>query len=75
MIREPNSKFEYIKILKVLHIGACFEEKLDLHQLQIERLEIEIVDQSLLNINVTKQKVDQIKEPIFRFGQMEYTSS
>ena len=69
---ENNTKFELYQDLKVLHIGTCLKEVWT-HQLQVERFEIEIIDQSLLNVNVTKKKLMDTGINI-SIGQMEYTN-
>ena len=69
---ENNTKFELYQDLKVLHIGTSLKEVWT-HQLQVERFEIEIIDQSLLNVNVTKKKLMDTGINI-SIGQMEYTN-
>ena len=69
---ENNTKFELYQDLKVLHIGTYLKEVWT-HQLQVERFEIEIIDQSLLNVNVTKKKLMDTGINI-SIGQMEYTN-
>lgn len=69
---ENNTKFELYQDLKVLDIGTCLRE-LWIHHLQLERFELEIIDQSLLNVNVTKKRLIA-KGSNIAIHQMEYTN-
>lgn len=65
-------QFELYKDMKILDIGACFGKNWCLYP-KISQLNLEIVDQSLLNIKVTQQKLSD-KGTMTRVRQMDYTA-
>lgn len=69
---QNNTKFELYQGLKVLDIGTCLKEVWIDHP-EVEGFDLEIIDQSLLNVNFAKKRL-LAKRANISIRQMEYTN-